>query len=228
MAVWIYAGGQTVLPSAVISFPKGMLQRESGPRIESAALRERSWKECLHEIQKGDSDALARLYDTSAPLLFTLALRILGNAADAEEVLLDTFEQVWRTARTFDPARGSVWQWLALLTRSRALDRLRSLAGRRLREHSNVSSQPEMSSPAPLPEETIAAGQQQRLVRQALSSLPPEQRKALEMAYFSGLTHTEIASALGVPLGTIKTRIRMAMDKLRIALSPVLTGNSAI
>ncbi|HZQ54007.1 MAG TPA: sigma-70 family RNA polymerase sigma factor [Bryobacteraceae bacterium] len=204
-----------------------MLQRESGTHTESAPLRERSWRECLHEIQKGNPDALARLYDTSAPLLFTLALRILGNAADAEEVLLDTFEQVWRTARTFDPARGGVWQWLVLLTRSRALDRLRSLAGRRFREHSNVSNQPEISSPAPLPEEAIAASQQQRRVRQALSALPPEQRKALEMAYFSGLTHTEIASALGVPLGTIKTRIRMAMDKLRIALSAVPTGNSA-
>jgi RNA polymerase sigma-70 factor (ECF subfamily) len=204
-----------------------MLQRESGTHAESASLRERSWRECLHEIQKGNPDALARLYDTSAPLLFTLALRILGNAADAEEVLLDTFEQVWRTARSFDPTRGSVWQWLVLLTRSRALDRLRSLAGRRLREHSNASTQPEISSPAPLPEEAIAASQQQRRVRQALSALPPEQRKALEMAYFSGLTHTEIASALGVPLGTIKTRIRIAMDKLRIALSPVPTGNSA-
>jgi RNA polymerase sigma-70 factor (ECF subfamily) len=205
-----------------------MLPRQIATTSSNAAAREASWREYVQEVQKGNPDALARLYDASSPALYTLALRILGNPADAEEVLLDTFEQVWRTAHRFDPVRGSVWQWLMLLTRSRALDRLRSMAGRRLREQFPISDQPELSSPVPLPEETIAASQQQYLLQQALSALPLEQRKPLELAYFSGLTHTEIAAALGVPLGTIKTRIRSAMDKLRVALSPIPAGNSIV
>lgn len=205
-----------------------MLPRQSATYSQTAAAREAVWRDYVQEIQKGNPDALACLYDACSPLLYTLALRILGNPADAEEVLLDAFEQVWRTAHRFDPARGGVWQWLMLLTRSRALDRLRSVAGRRLREQFPISGQSELSSPVPLPEETIAATQQQYLLQQALSALPIEQRKPLELAYFSGLTHTEIAATLEVPLGTIKTRIRTAMDKLRVALSPIPAGNSTV
>jgi RNA polymerase sigma-70 factor, ECF subfamily len=205
-----------------------MLQRQPATNAQTVAAREASWREYVQEIQRGNADALARLYDASSPLLYTLALRILGNPADAEEVLLDTFEQVWRTANRFDPARGGVWHWLMMLTRSRALDRLRSMAGRQIWEHSAILDHPELSSPAPLPEETLAATQQQHLLQQALSALPFEQRKPLELSYFSGLSHSEIAAVLGVPLGTIKTRIRTAMDKLRLALSPVPARNSAL
>jgi RNA polymerase sigma-70 factor, ECF subfamily len=193
---------------------------------QSGSEREKYWREYLQEIQKGNAEALGRLYDASAPRLYTLAFRVLGNAADAEEVLLDVFEQVWRTAGSFDSARGGVWRWLALLTRSRALDRLRSMASKRLHEYPTFPEQIEISSPEPLPEETIVLSQQQRLIRQALATLPPEQSKVLELAYFSGMTHTEIATVLGIPLGTIKTRIRMAMDKLRIALCPATAGSS--
>lgn len=192
---------------------------------ESGSERENCWRENLQEIRNGNSEALGRLYDASAPMLYALALRIVGNAADAEEVLLDAFEQVWRTANSFDPARGRVWRWLVLLTRSRALDRLRSMAHKRLHEHPASDKQIEMSSSEPLPEETLLLSQQQKLVRQALATLPPEQRKVLELAYFSGMTHTEIATALGIPLGTIKTRVRMAMDRLRVALCPIGAGS---
>ncbi|MBV9939630.1 MAG: sigma-70 family RNA polymerase sigma factor [Acidobacteriaceae bacterium] len=206
-----------------------MLELQPGANGPSGSDRENFWRQYLQEIQKGNTEALARLYDASAPVLYTLAFRIVGNAADAEEVLLDVFEQVWRTSGSFDPTRGGAWRWLTLLTRSRALDRLRSMASRRLYEHSTQSEQVEISSSETLPEEAVVLRQQQHLVRQALFALPPEQRKALELAYFSGLTHNEIANVLGVPLGTIKTRIRIAMDKLRIALCPLIAtaGSSA-
>ena len=203
-----------------------MLGLQPGTTGQSGSERENCWREYLGEIQRGNAEALGRLYDASAPMLYTLALRVLGNAADAEEVLLDVFEQVWRTSGSFDPARGGVWRWLVLLTRSRALDRLRSMASKRLHEHPTPSEQIEISSSEPLPEETIVLSQQQHLIRQALAALPPEQRKVLELAYFSGMTHTEIATVLGIPLGTIKTRIRMAMDKLRVTLCPITAGSS--
>ena len=187
---------------------------------------ENCWREYLGEIQKGNAEALGHLYDASAPMLYALASRVLGNTADAEEVLLDVFEQVWRTAGSFDPARGGILRWLVLLTRSRALDRLRSTANKRLHEHPMLSEQFQIGSSEPRLEETIVLSQQQHLIRQALSTLPPEQREVVELAYFSGLTHIEIATLLRAPLGTIKTRIRMAMDKLRASLCPITAGSS--
>jgi RNA polymerase sigma-70 factor, ECF subfamily len=200
--------------------------REQTMRDESSAERESSWEEYVREIQRRNADALSRLYDASSPMLYRLVYRILRNDADAEEVLLDTFEQVWRTADTFNPVRGGVRPWLILLTRSRALDRLRSMAGRRLREHPGAFER-DVSSNEPLPEEMSALNQQQYRLRKAVATLPHEQRQALELAYFSGLTHTEIASTLDVPLGTIKSRIRSAMDKLRLAFTSVAAGDSA-
>lgn len=195
---------------------------QPGTHGESGSERETRWREYLQEIRNGNAEALGRLYDASAPMLYALAFRILGNAADAEEVLLDMFEQVWRTADSFDPARGGVWHWLVLLTRSRALDRLRSVTHKRHHEHPTSYEQIEISSSEPLPEEALLVTQQQKLVRQALATLPPEQRKVLELAYFSGMTHTEIATSLGIPLGT---RVRMAMDKLRVSLCPITAGS---
>lgn len=197
-----------------------MPELELGKSREGNAERENSWGEYVREIQARNADALGRLYDASSPMLYRLICRIVGNAADAEEVLVDVFEQVWRTAHTFDPARGGVWRWLVLLTRSRALDRLRSTTGRRLREHPAVFELCEIKSVERLPEEAMVLSQQEHLLRQALATLPQEQQQALEMAYFSGFTHNEIANALGVPLGTIKSRIRTAMDRLRLAFCP--------
>ncbi|MFL6417017.1 MAG: sigma-70 family RNA polymerase sigma factor [Bryobacteraceae bacterium] len=179
-----------------------------------------SWREYIGEIQKGSAEALGNLYDATSSLLYSLALRILGDKADAEEVLLEVYEQVWRSANSFNPARGGVWTWLVLLTRSRALDRLRNLASKRQHEIAPLPEQFSAASSAPLPEQASMLAEQQSKVRQAVRTLPPEQRQALELAYFAGLTHGEISTRLDVPLGTIKTRIRSAMDKLRVALQP--------
>jgi RNA polymerase sigma-70 factor, ECF subfamily len=134
-------------------------------------------------------------------------------------LILDVFEQVWRTAKTFDSARGSVWRWLTLLVRSRAVDRLRTAASKRDRESLSIAEDWDLASHDPLPDTTTIFNQERTLIKSAVQRLPGDQRQAVELAFYSGLTHVEIASELGVPLGTIKTRIRAAMDKLRISLT---------
>jgi RNA polymerase sigma-70 factor (ECF subfamily) len=180
--------------------------------------RETRWRECLGQIAVGDTEALARLYDESVSMLYGLAFRILGNPEDAEEAIVDVFEQVWQKAKTFNPERGSVWRWLSMITRSRALDRLRAASAQRKHEHATLADIGDVTTRDPWPDEASMFRQQQSIVREALSGLPREQREALELAYFSGLSHKEIAVALSLPLGTIKSRIRMAMEKLRYAL----------
>jgi len=180
--------------------------------------REKRWHVYLAGVAGGRAESLAALYDEASSALYGLALRILGNAADAEEVLLEVFEQIWRSAAKFDPERSSASRWLTVLTRSRAVDRLRARASKQKREEPRRFDDWELSSPDPSPDEASMFRQQQAHIRQSLNALPREQREALELAYFSGLTHVEIAATLRVPLGTIKTRIRMGMDKLRITL----------
>ena len=185
---------------------------------DSHSEREKRWHVYLAGVAGGSAESLAALYDEASSALYGLALRILGNAADAEEVLLEVFEQIWRSAAKFDPERSGAWRWLTVLTRSRAVDRLRARASKQKREDPRRFDDWDLSSPEPSPDEASMFRQQQAHIRQSLNALPREQREALELAYFSGLTHVEIATTLRVPLGTIKTRIRMGMDKLRIAL----------
>jgi RNA polymerase sigma-70 factor (ECF subfamily) len=167
-----------------------------------------------------DADALAGLYDESSSLIYSLVYRILGNVADAEEVTLDVYTQVWQNAEKFDESRGSVASWLVTLARSRAIDRLRSRAARQTREEPLAPAR-EFRDVAALPEEAGMLSQERRFVRAALESLSPEQREAIELAYFSGLSHSELAARLNQPLGTIKTRIRLGMMKLRGLLGPL-------
>ncbi len=182
--------------------------------------RERRWQSYLVGITLGKSESLTLLYDESAGALLGLALRMMKNKADAEEVILDVFEQVWRKASSFDPARGSVWRWLTVMLRSRAVDRLRTAAAHNERDCSRpLNHEWDPISPELLPDSATILKEERTFIRTAIQRLPSEQRQALELAYFSGLTHVEIASELGVPLGTIKTRIRSAVDKLRISLS---------
>jgi RNA polymerase sigma-70 factor (ECF subfamily) len=182
--------------------------------------RERRWQSYLAGIALGKSECLTLLYDESAGALLGLALRMMKNKADAEEILLDVFEQVWRKAESFDPARGSVWRWLTMMLRSRAVDRLRTATARYDRDRIlPLAEEQDPISHEPLPDSATILSQERTFIRTAILLLPGEQRQALELAYFSGLTHVEIASELGVPLGTIKTRIRSAVDKLRISLS---------
>ena len=174
--------------------------------------------ECIKRTATGEEQALATFYDQTSHLVYGLALRILEDTADAEEVTLDVYTQVWRSARDFDPRRGNATAWLIMLTRSRAIDRLRSSAGRKEREEP-LEWVPDIPSSAECPEQASVLSQRQRWVRAALEALPPEQREAIELAFFSGLSHAELAAKLGQPLGTVKTRIRLGMMKLRELLA---------
>jgi len=190
------------------------------------AEKEERWRGYLDGIRAGNPDSLAKLYDETSSLLYGLALRVLNDAPDAEEVVLDVYQQVWRSTHTFDPGRGTVWGWLTVLTRSRAIDRLRSMGSRRAREFP-LEAGFETRSSAPAPEVESIFAEERKLVRRALGMLAPEQREAIELAFFRGLTHVEVAEAMGAPLGTIKTRIRMGMRKMREVLAPTLVeGNS--
>ena len=200
-----------------------MISRPAGPSSSKLAQSEERWRLYLEGIRAGQPESLALLYDETSSLLFGLAVRVLSDPADAEEIVSDVYQQVWRTAQGFDPTRGSVLAWLTMLTRSRSIDRLRSAGSRRSKETS-FDANIDFPSSSPAPESQSIFAQERKLVRQALDTLVPEQREAIELAFFRGLTHVEVAEALGTPLGTIKTRIRGGMIKLREALEPVAAG----
>jgi RNA polymerase sigma-70 factor (ECF subfamily) len=181
-----------------------------GPETED---RER----LVARIGQGETEALAALYDGTAPLVNGLALRILREPEAAEEVTGDVYHQVWRDAARYDPARGTALAWLLTLTRSRAIDRRRQSARRERAEPIGVAVA--MPSPAPGPEEDTAVRERRELVGRALARLPADQRRPIELAFFAGLSHTEIAAAVDAPLGTVKTRIRLGMTRLRQTLA---------
>jgi RNA polymerase sigma-70 factor (ECF subfamily) len=167
-------------------------------------------------LAAGEVEALADLYDRHAALVYGLARRILRNDADAEDVVQEVFAQVWRTAARYDRARGSVIGWLLVMTRTRALDKLRR---RQARPDSNPSALPEtLHAGDTSPHDVMISAEQAGVVREALNNLPPPQRTALELAYYEGLTQTEIAARLSEPLGTVKTRMRTALETLRARL----------
>ena len=166
----------------------------------------------LHAVARGDQAALAAIYDRYRLILFGLVLRILHDRAEAEDVLQETFLQVWRRAGDFDEARGRAFTWLVTIARSRALDRLRSSGSRaRLGEEAAQIPREEVGDAAL----DAAKSETGAVVRRALAELPKEQQEALFLAYFEGLTQTEIAARLGDPLGTVKTRMRSGMIRLR-------------
>jgi RNA polymerase sigma-70 factor (ECF subfamily) len=172
-------------------------------------------------VATGDQSALAMLYDTTNRLIYSLILRVLGDVSSAEEVLVDVYTQVWRQAASYDANRGAPLAWMATIARSRAIDRLRSgWQDQRRKEPLDVLG--DAPANAASPEETTAAAERQRFVREALNLLTPEQREVIELAYYSGLSHSEIAEKLKQPLGTVKTRTRLGMMKLREALAPLL------
>ena len=165
----------------------------------------------------GEAEALAALYDATVALIYGLAQRILADHGTAEEVTSDVYLHVWRQGARYDPARGTPLAWLLMLTRSRAIDRLRARAARR--ESAALEAAAALPSPAPGPHDDAVVAERRRIVVAALATLSPEQREAIEIAYYGGKSHSEIATALGLPLGTVKTRIRVGMTRLRDALA---------
>ena len=171
----------------------------------------------IGRIAQGDQAALGTLYDRTSATVYGLAVKILRNESAAEEVTIEVYMQVFRQAWTYKAERGSPLAWLVTLTRSRAIDRLRSERLRSLREDpiETIEAMPATSTD---PVDSVLAGESQRAVRLAVGALRPEQRRVIELAYYTGMSHREIAEALGQPLGTIKTRIRTAMLALRDGL----------
>lgn len=169
----------------------------------------------LGRIAQRDLRALSEFYDSTATPLFSLALRILRDPGEAEEVVQDVFVQIWEKAPSFDGRLGSAFGWALSITRHRAIDRLRSKQ-RRTRLVEELLAANETESPAtPLPDQDSAVAEQAAAVRCAVSELPREQRQAIELAFFAGLSHPEVADVLHVPLGTVKARIRRGLLKLR-------------
>lgn len=172
--------------------------------------------ELLKAVTRGDEHALAELYDRYRVILFGLLVRILNSREEAEDVLQEVFLQVWRRAAEFDEKRGKPFTWLVTLTRSRGIDRLRHLNARDRVAQAGAREPSEAISDA----STDAFRSEQRgLVNSALAQLPEEQRRPLILAYFDGLTQSEIAAKLGAPLGTVKTRMRTGLNKLREGLA---------
>lgn len=200
-------------------------RRGPGPRIRMTGEatnpgggdeRSREHAVLLTAMAQGDKAALARLYDLLAKPLYSLAFRVLNDAGEAQDVVQDVFLQMWHKAGAYDTSRGSVFAWAATLTRNRAIDRVRM---RKRRAELLAESAPDLQ-PAAVGNDTDSAGslwlrEKAGAVRSALTALAPDQQKAIELAFFSGLTQQEIAARLNEPLGTIKARIRRGLLKLR-------------
>jgi RNA polymerase sigma-70 factor, ECF subfamily len=171
----------------------------------------------VRRIKAGDDNALGEFYDRWFPVVNCLATRMLKSPSDAEDVVEETFWQVWRQADRFDPERGTVQTWLLTMARSRVLDRLRAMRRRRedsIGDSPDVETSNFATSPTD-PSLAVEHAERRQLVLAALAELPREQRETLELGYFGGLSQSEIAERTGLPLGTIKTRMRLAMLKLR-------------
>lgn len=167
-------------------------------------------------VARSQADALEVLYDRYARLVFSVALTVVGDQAAAEEITQDVFTSVWQKAGTYQPAQSRVSTWLTSIARHRAIDILRRRGVRP--ENTSVSWGDDQADLLPHPETTpelVELAMMQKRVRSALAALPEDQRQPLMLAYFKGMSHGEIAEALGEPLGTVKTRIRLAMQKLR-------------
>jgi RNA polymerase sigma-70 factor (ECF subfamily) len=207
-----------------VNFEAVLEHRQGQPRTPDRALIER--------MAAGDEHALGELYDRHGETAYALALAVVRERADADEVVADAFGQAWRTAAQYDPGRGTVAAWLATITRTRALDLVRA-RGRRVRavERAAQDDADGLASPvgaaAEAPDRGLERQDARRLVTRSLAELPEPQRRVIELAYFGGLSQSEIAAELQEPLGTVKTRMRAGMDKLRGALAPLVSGGGS-
>lgn len=178
----------------------------------------------LARLAKRDPQAFETLYDRTRARAFGLALRMTGDRAGAEEVTQEAYLQVWRTADSFDPNRGSALAWITMIVRSRALDRLRSDRSYRtaIRDLEGSAGRQPVGDAVGDPEDEADLQERGERVRRALDELTTEQRAAIELAFYRGLSHSEIAEATSTPLGTVKSRIRAAVGKLQEILDPPL------
>jgi RNA polymerase sigma-70 factor, ECF subfamily len=190
-------------------------ETESSARDEAAREHARLAAAMAH----GDREALGQLYDLLAKPLYSLALRVTGDTSEAQDVVQDVFVQLWHKAADYDPVRGSYFSWAATLTRNRSLDRIR------MRKRRSEIIQTSAADIGPAGDANLGSDdalwlrEKATAVRAALRVLPPEQRQAIELAFFGGLTQQEISAHLGDPLGTVKARIRRGLLRLREALS---------
>lgn len=182
-----------------------MMSNVEGPVINGGTTED---AQLLDRVRRGDEQAMAVLYDRYSKVVYSVALRVLRDPASAEDILQDVFLGLWRRPETFVSTRGSLGGWLAVVARNRAIDTLRR------KRPSEQIEEIYLASPCNLADEAERNTLMQR-ARAIILHLPLEQRKTLEMAYFDGLTHTEIAEITGDPLGTVKTRIRSALLNLR-------------
>lgn len=189
------------------------------PGAAEPAARGQHLAALIRGMAERDQDAMSALYDATNRLVYGLVLRILSDPAIAEEVMLDVYMQVWRQAESYDERRGGPLAWLTTVARSRAIDRLRSGKQRSQREEP-LERADNHSAPANI-EEEVAASEMRQRVQAALGLLSPEQREVIELAYYGGMSHSEIAAKLNQPLGTVKTRTRLGMMKLRDTLKDV-------
>jgi RNA polymerase sigma-70 factor (ECF subfamily) len=185
--------------------------------------------EVIARVAAGDERALGTLYDRYATFAYSLASAILRDGPDAEEVVAEAFSQVWRSASGFDASRGSVAAWISTIVRTRSLDLIRSQKRRakmldQAAAMTGDGSAPGMSTGAPEADRGAEISEAQALVRRSLDELPAAQRQVLELAYFGGLSQSEIAEQLREPLGTVKTRMRAGMEKMRQSLGPIMGG----
>jgi RNA polymerase sigma-70 factor, ECF subfamily len=171
----------------------------------------------MDRLLRGDAHALAELYDRHARTVYSLALRVIGDHAEAEDIVQDVFTQAWRHCARYDGARATVAGWLVMMTRSRAIDRLRARQSRP-DQAAPPADLPDTPSGSPTPDTLVMTSETVAQVRIALGGLPPLLRTPIEMAYYEGLSQSAIAEKLGEPLGTVKTRMRTALQKLRAAM----------
>jgi RNA polymerase sigma-70 factor (ECF subfamily) len=181
-----------------------------------ALVSEAEWVVLVRSVAAGDQIALHALYERAHRAVFTLAMRITASRETAEEVTVDVFHDVWRRASRYEEADGTVLGWIMIQARSRAIDRVRF-------DQRKKRVQPETGNPLPVPgtanpDDLIAFREQSQALRTAVAGLTPDERQAIEAAFFSDLTYPEVAARLNQPLGTIKTRIRSGLHKLRLAL----------
>lgn len=184
------------------------------PAADTAGISEieRELRDLINKISRGCESALGRLYDRMISQVYGLALKILRSTAEADEVSADVFKQIWDKARDYAPERGTPSAWLITLTRSRAIDKLRSESKRRSLQdplHDDIPS------PADPPDESAETREKRALIERALAELTPKQRESIELAYFHGLTQTEISVRMNEPLGTVKSWMRAGMIRLR-------------